>query len=64
MGPQNLKFENFETKWHLGIGHVVVHKVYYEGEGDGFFQVWVTMSFVNLCLPLVSLCTKSALALH
>jgi hypothetical protein len=24
------------TKWHLGVGHVAMHKVYYKGEGSGF----------------------------
>jgi hypothetical protein len=48
---------NFETKWHLGVGLVARHRIYYKGEG-GFSQVRVVVSLVNLCLPMVSPCIK------
>jgi len=52
------------TKWHLGVGHVAKHWVYYKREGDGFLQVRDVMSHVNLCLLVVRLCTKSAPTMH
>jgi hypothetical protein len=36
------------TKCHLDVGLVKRHKVYYKGEGGGFFQVQAVMNFVNL----------------
>jgi len=47
-----------ETKWHLGVDLVARRKVYYKGEGGGFLQVWVVVSFMNLCLPMAHPCTK------
>jgi hypothetical protein len=52
-----------ETKWHLGDGPMVKHKVYYKGEGGGFPQVQAMVSFVSSCLPVVRLWTK-VLQLH
>jgi hypothetical protein len=46
------------TKWHLGVGSVTRHKVYYKGEGGGFSQVQTMVNLVSLCLPMVRLCTK------
>ncbi len=46
------------TKWHLGAGPVAKHRVYYKGEGGGFPQVQAMVNLVNLCLPVVCLCTK------
>jgi hypothetical protein len=46
------------TKWHLGVGPMARHRVYYKGEGDGFPQVWAVVSLVNLCLLVVRSCTK------
>ncbi len=46
------------TKSHLGVGPVARHKVYYKGEGGGFLQVWVVVSFMSLCLPVACPCTK------
>jgi hypothetical protein len=48
----------------FGVGLVVRHKVYYKGGGGGFLQVWAVVSLVNLCLPMVHPCTKSAPTLH
>jgi hypothetical protein len=52
------------TKWHLGAGPVVRHKECYRGEGGGFLQVRVVMSFESLCLLVAHLCTKSAPTMH
>ncbi len=34
------------------------------GEGGGFPEVWVMLSFVSLCLPVVRPCTKGVLAMQ
>jgi hypothetical protein len=31
LGISGLQLGSLETKWHLGVGHVVRHKVYYKG---------------------------------
>jgi hypothetical protein len=49
---------SLETKWHLGVGPVAKHKIYYKGEGGGFLQVRVVVSLVNPCLPMAHPCTK------
>jgi len=52
------------TKWHLGVGFVARHKIYYKGEGGGLLQFQAVVSFVsfvsfvNLCLFVVHSCTK------
>ncbi len=48
-----------ETKCHLGVGPVAMHKVYYKGEGGGFPLVWALVNSVSPCLPMVRPCTKS-----
>jgi hypothetical protein len=73
IGPQSRKSPNFgnfktpiwvsrigclETKWHLGAGPIVRHRVYYKGEGGGFPQVRAMVNFVNLCLLMTHPCTK------
>jgi hypothetical protein len=50
----------FRKKWHLDPTLVVNHRKYYKEDGGGFPQVWVVMSLVSLCMPMVRLCTKSA----
>jgi hypothetical protein len=47
-----------ETKWHLGVAPMAMHRVYYKGEGGGFPQVRAMVSLVSPCLPMVRLCTK------
>ncbi len=74
MGPQTCKSPNFgnsglplgspKTKCHLDVGHVASHRVYYKGEGGGFPQVCVVVSFVSPSLPMARLNTKSAIAMH
>jgi hypothetical protein len=53
-----LPFGNPGTKWHLGVGPMAKHKVYYKREGGGFPQVWAVVSLVSLWLLVVRLCTK------
>jgi hypothetical protein len=47
-----------ETKWHLGVGPMAKHRIYYKGEGGGFLQVQAVVSLVSPCLPIVRPCTK------
>ncbi len=62
MGPQSHKNPNFGC--HLDVGLVERHKVYYKGEGGGFPQVWVVVSFVSSNLPVVRPSTKSVPTMH
>jgi hypothetical protein len=59
-----LQLGNLRTKWHLGVGLVAKHRVYYKGEGGGFPQVWVVVSLMSLCLHVAYLCTKNASTTH
>jgi hypothetical protein len=56
-GPQ---LGSLETKCHLSAGLVTMHKIYYNGEGGGFPQVWAMVSLVSPSLPVVHLNTKGA----
>jgi hypothetical protein len=58
VGILKLPLGNPRTKWHLSVGPVARHRVYYKGEGGGFPQVYTVVSFVNLCLLMVRPCTK------
>jgi len=49
---------------HLDVGSMESHRVYYKGEGGGFPQVWVVVSLVCPCLPVVRPSTKGASTLH
>jgi hypothetical protein len=42
----------------LGVGHMARHRVYYKGEGDGFPQVRIVVSFMGLCVHVALLRTK------
>jgi len=68
MGLQSCKSLNFEndnmTKWHLNASPMAKHKEYYKGEGGGFPQVRVVVSFVNPRLPVARPCTKSVITMH
>jgi hypothetical protein len=55
---------SFETKWHLGVGPVARHKVYYKGEGGIFPQVCAVVNLVSLCLPVARSCTKGVPTMH
>jgi hypothetical protein len=64
---ESLNFGNFGTpksKCHLVVSLVARHIVYYKGEGGGFPQVQAVVSLMNLYLPVVHLCTKSAQTMH
>jgi hypothetical protein len=52
------------TKYHLDVGLVERHKVYYKGEGGGFPQVWAMVSLMNPSLSVVRPNTKSAQTMH
>jgi hypothetical protein len=59
-----LPFGSPGTKSHLDVELVERRRVYYKGEGGGFFQVRAVVSLVNLSLPMVHFSTKSAPAKH
>jgi len=63
-GISGLPLGSLGTKCHLGVSLVGRHKVYYKGEGGGFPQVRVVMSFVSSSLPMVRPCTKNAQITH
>jgi hypothetical protein len=42
-----LPLGNLKTKWHLGVGPVAMHRVYYKGKGDGFPQVQDVVSLLS-----------------
>jgi hypothetical protein len=46
------------TKWHLGVGPVAKHRVYYKGEGGGFPQVRAVVNLVSPWLLVVHPCIK------
>jgi hypothetical protein len=48
-----IQFASLGTKWDLGVRPVARHKEHYKGEGGGFPQVWVVVSLVSSCLPVV-----------
>jgi len=46
-------FGSLGTKWHLSVGPLAMHIVYYKGEGGSFPQVKVMVSLVSLCYSWV-----------
>jgi hypothetical protein len=64
LGISGLPFGSPGTKCHLDVGLVERHRVYYKGEGGGFPQVQVVVSFVSSSLPVVHPNTKSVPAVH
>jgi len=46
------------TKSHLDVGPVERRKVYYEGEGGGFLQIWAVVSLVSPSRPWLVLAPK------
>jgi hypothetical protein len=61
LGISRFALTSFETKWHLSVGPVPRHKVYYKGEGGGFPQFWAV---VRSCLLVVRPCTKNVQTTH
>jgi len=53
-----------KTKWHLGVGLMASHRVYYKGEDVGFPQVWAMVSLVSSSLPMIRPSTKSVPIMH
>ncbi len=53
-----LSLGSLGTKNHLDVGFVDRHRIYYKGEGDGFPQVRVMVSFVSLNCPWFVLAPK------
>jgi hypothetical protein len=64
VGISRFPFGSSRTKWHLGVGPMTSHIIYYKGEGGGFPQVRAMMSFVSSSLPLPCPSNKSASTMH
>jgi hypothetical protein len=64
VGIMGLPLGNPETKYHLDVGFVERHRVYYKGEGGGFPQVRAVVNLMNQSLPMVSLNTKNVQIVH
>ncbi len=64
LGILGLLFGSPGTKFHLDVGLVEKHKVYYKGEGSGFPQVRAVLSLVSPSLPVARPSTKSAPTMH
>jgi hypothetical protein len=60
LGISGLPLGNLRTKWHLDVGLVARHTVYYKGEGGGFPQVRAVVSLMSPSLPVVRPNTKNA----
>jgi len=58
LGISGLPLGSPRTKWHLGVGPMARHRVYYKGEGGGFPQVRAVVSLISSWLLVVHLCTK------
>jgi hypothetical protein len=56
MGPQSCR--SLGTKCHLDVGLVERHRVYYNGEGGAFPQVWAVVNLVNPSSPWFVLAPK------
>jgi hypothetical protein len=64
VGISGFPLGSLRTKWHLDVGPVGRHRLYYKGEGGGFPQVRAVVSLVSPSLPMPHPSTKSALAMH
>jgi hypothetical protein len=64
LGILGLPFGSPGTKCHLDVGFVKRHRVYYKGEGGGFLQFQVVVSFMSSSLPVVCPNTKSVPTMH
>jgi hypothetical protein len=64
LGISGFPLESPKTKYHLDVGLVERHRVYYKGEGGGFPQVRAVVSLVSSNLPVACPSTKSAQTLH
>jgi hypothetical protein len=59
-----LPLGNLKTKWHLGVGHVANHRVYYKGKGGGFPQVQVVVGLMSSSLLMAHPNTKNTPTMH
>jgi hypothetical protein len=64
LGISGLPLGSPGTKFHLDVGLMANHKVYYKGEGDGFPQVQAVVSFMSLNLLVIRPNTKSVPTMH
>jgi hypothetical protein len=64
LGISRLSFGSPKTKWHLSVGPVARHKIYYKGEGGSFPQVRAMVSLVSPSLPMACPSTKSVPVMH
>ncbi len=64
LGISGLPFGSPRTKYHLDVGPMVRHRVYYKGEGGGFPQVQVVVSFVSSNLLVACPSTKNVQTMH
>jgi len=64
VGILGFPLRSLETKWHLGVGPVARHIVYYKGEGGGFPQVWAVVNLMSPSLLVARPNTKSVPAMH
>jgi hypothetical protein len=59
LGISGLPNRSPATKWHLGVGPMAKHIIYYKEEGDGFLQVWAMVSLVSW-LHMAHPCTNGS----
>ncbi len=64
LGILGLPFGSFETKRHLGASLMLMHRLYYKGEGVGFPQIRAVVSVVSLSLLVDHFNAKSVPAMH
>jgi hypothetical protein len=64
LGILGVSFGSPNTECHLDVGLVERHRVYYKGEGGGFPQVRVVVSFMSPSLLVVHPSTKNAQTMH
>jgi hypothetical protein len=64
LGISRLPFKSPETKCHLDVSLMEMHRVYYKGEGGGFPQVRAVVSLVSPSLPMAHPSTKSVPVMH
>ncbi len=64
LGILRFALGSLRTKYHLGVGPVVRHIVYYKGEGGGFPQVWAVVNLVSSKSPMARSSTKNVPTMH
>ncbi len=64
LGISGLPFESPRTKWHMGIGPMIRHRVYNKGKSDGFPQVRAVMNLMSSSLLVTHPSAKRVPATH